>query len=80
MQQLLSPRLLAHPFHLLKVLLMLPLAGRAQGYAEGVSLSYERMSLHLKTPDKPVFHVEVYRASAIVPVALKRFKSSSSST
>ena len=69
MQQLLSPRLLVHPFHLLKVLLMLPLAGRAQGYAEGVSLSYERMSLHLKTPDKPVFHVDVYRASAIVPVA-----------
>ena len=51
------------------VLLLLPLAGRAQGYAEGVSLSYEWLPLHLKTPDKPAFQADVYRASAILPVA-----------
>ncbi|MDQ2794871.1 MAG: DUF6268 family outer membrane beta-barrel protein [Bacteroidota bacterium] len=50
-------------------MLLLPLASRAQGYAEGISLSYERLPLQLKAPDKPVFHADVYRASAIVPVA-----------
>jgi hypothetical protein len=60
----------ACPTHLLKIfLLLLPLAGLAQGYAEGISLSYERLPLQLKTPEKPRFHADVYRASAIVPVA-----------
>lgn len=70
MQQLLPRPKFAHPIYLLKAfLLVLPLAGRAQGYAEGVSLSYERLPLQFKTPDKPGFHADVYRASAIVPVA-----------
>ena len=68
---ILLPRsVLAFLRYLLKAgLVLLPLAGRAQGYAEGVGLSYERLPLRLKTPEKPVFHADVYRASAIVPVA-----------
>ena len=45
-------------------------AAHAQGYAEGVSLSYERLPLHLNTPTEPTFHADVYRASVIVPLAL----------
>jgi Domain of unknown function (DUF6268) len=44
-------------------------AGHARGYAEGINLSYEQLPLQLKTPDKPAFHADVYRASIIVPVA-----------
>ena len=62
-------RILSVRYLLQLLLVLLPLAGRAQGYAEGVSLSYERLPLQLKTPDKPAFHADVYRASAIVPVA-----------
>ncbi|MCI1187168.1 outer membrane protein transport protein [Hymenobacter sp. DH14] len=70
MPQLLPRLLSTYSTYLLKALLLvLPLAGRAQGYAEGISLSYERLPLHLKTLDKPAFHADVYRASAIVPVA-----------
>jgi hypothetical protein len=70
MQQLLPRLKLACLIHLPKtLLLLLPLAGRAQGYAEGISLSYERLPLQLKTPEKPSFHADVYRASAIVPLA-----------
>ena len=66
----LSPRLtLAFPTHLLKMLLLLPLASRAQGYAEGASLSYEGLHLHLKTLDNPAFRADIYRASTIVSVA-----------
>ena len=49
--------------------MLLPLAGRAQGYAEGVSLSYERLPLLLKTSNNPAFRADIYRASTIVPVA-----------
>ena len=60
----------AHLFHLLQaLLLLLPLFGHAQGYAEGVSLSYERLPLRLKTTEGSVLHGDVFRASAIVPVA-----------
>lgn len=69
MRHFLSRLILVLPSHLLKtVLLLLPLIGRAQGYAEGISLSYEQLPLHLKTTEKPVFHADIYRASAIVPV------------
>ena len=62
---------LAHSFQLFTLaLLILPLAGRAQGYAEGVGLSYERLPLQLKTPDKSTFFADVYRASIVAPVAL----------
>ncbi|GAB3724370.1 hypothetical protein GCM10027594_05530 [Hymenobacter agri] len=59
----------ALPYSLKILLLGLPLAGRAQGYAEGISLSYERLPLQLKTPERPVFHADVYRANVIVPAA-----------
>ena len=73
MPPLLPRLLLPPPTRLLKALLLLlllalPLASRAQGYAEGISLSYERLPLHLKTPENPDFHADVLRASAIVPI------------
>lgn len=69
MQHLLPNSKPAHFAYSLLILLLLPLASRAQGYAEGISLSYERLPLQLETPDKPSFYADVYRASAIVPVA-----------
>ena len=57
------------PFLLAASALLLSRASQAQGYTEGLSLSYERLPLQLKTPEKPAFHADVYRASAIVPVA-----------
>ncbi len=69
MQPSLLRSITAYPSHLLKgILLVLPLVGRAQGYVEGISVSYERLPLHLKTPENTAFHADVFRASAIVPV------------
>ena len=70
MQPPLPRSITAHTSHLLKaILLLLPLVGRAQGYVEGISLSYERLPLQLKTPERTAFHADIFRASAIVPVA-----------
>lgn len=41
----------------------------AQGYAEGISLSYELLPLKLTTNGEHTFRADVYRASLIAPVA-----------
>ena len=55
-------RLLLLPF-----LLVIPLLSRGQGYAEGISLSYEILPLKLTTTGEHAFRAYVYRASLIVP-------------
>lgn len=47
----------------------LALTSRAQGYAEGLSASYEYLPLKFKSTEQPAFHADVYRVSAILPVA-----------
>jgi hypothetical protein len=49
---------------------LLPLASRAQGYAEGVGLGYEVLPLKLNDANEHRFRADVFRASVIVPVAL----------
>lgn len=56
--------------HLLLVILLLPAAARAQGYAEGIALSYEVLPLHFTATPAETFRADVYRASIIVPLAL----------
>src|SRR6476469_5344019 len=48
---------------------LLPLAGYAQGYAEGLGLSYEVLPLKLSDAETS-FRADVYRANVIVPLAL----------
>ena len=55
---------------LILVLLLLPLAGRAQGYAEGIGLSYEVLPLRQASGSGATFRGDVFRASLIVPVAV----------
>lgn len=47
----------------------LALTSRAQGYAEGLTANYEYLPLKFKNTEQPAFHADVYRASAILPVA-----------
>lgn len=68
-----APRYLLSAFWvslLLVVLWLLPIAGRAQGYAEGVALSYELLPLKFASGDQAAFRADVFRASLIVPIAL----------
>ena len=57
-------------FILLSATYLYPRCGLAQGYAEGVALSYELLPLKFKTGDAPGFQAHVLRASAIMPVAV----------
>jgi hypothetical protein len=50
--------------------LLWPVAGQAQGYAEGIGLSYEILPLKLEKGGEQRFRADVLRASVIVPVAL----------
>ena len=50
--------------------LLLPAASRAQGYLEGAAVSYELLPLKFATGDQSTFRADVFRANAIVPVAL----------
>lgn len=48
---------------------LLPMASQAQGYAEGVGLSYEVLPLKLTNDDTPQhFRADVFRANVILPV------------
>ena len=62
-----------HPFLLarllLSVCLLIPAISRAQGYAEGIGLSYEVLPLRLAGGSEASFRGDVYRANIIVPVA-----------
>ncbi|MBF9220937.1 DUF6268 family outer membrane beta-barrel protein [Hymenobacter ruricola] len=49
---------------------LLPLAGHAQGYAEGVGLSYEVLPLTLRNAGEYRFRADVFRASVVAPVAV----------
>jgi hypothetical protein len=49
---------------------VIPLIGRAQGYAEGIGLSYEALPLKLDNGGEHTFRADVFRANLIVPVAL----------
>lgn len=49
---------------------LLPVAGRAQGYAEGLGFSYEVLPLKLSTIPPHSFRADVVRASLIVPLPL----------
>ncbi len=51
-------------------LALLPLAGRAQGYAEGIALSYEVLPLQVAGSAEH-FRADVYRANLTVPVNLR---------
>ncbi len=50
--------------------LLLPGGALAQGYAEGISLSYEVLPLKLTTGGEHTFRADVFRASLVVPVAV----------
>ena len=63
------PKLLCLPLLSFGLSLLLPLAGRAQGYAEGIALSYEALPLKLNNAGEHTFRADVFRASIIVPVA-----------
>ena len=59
--------------HFLAVLLIAglqPLSGHAQGYAEGIGLSYEALPLRQKNGGEATFRGDVLRANVIVPVAV----------
>jgi hypothetical protein len=47
-----------------------PQIGRAQGYAEGIGLSYEVLPLKLENSGEHAFRADVFRANLIVPIAL----------
>ncbi|UOQ99636.1 DUF6268 family outer membrane beta-barrel protein [Hymenobacter sp. 5317J-9] len=48
---------------------LLPTTARSQGYAEGVGLNYEVLPLKLGAAETS-FRADIYRANAIVPIAL----------
>lgn len=58
------------PALLLSACLFIPVLGRAQGYAEGIGLSYEVLPLKLASGSGDTFRGDVFRASLIVPVAV----------
>ena len=43
------------------------LPSQGQGYAEGLSLTYEYLPLRFTAPGQPSFHADVWRASIVVP-------------
>jgi hypothetical protein len=47
-----------------------PRVGHAQGYAEGIGLSYELLPLKLNNVGERTFRADVFRANVIVPIAL----------
>lgn len=49
--------------------LLATISSRAQGYAEGIGLSYERLPLTFKNDSSSGFRADVFRANGIVPVA-----------
>lgn len=49
--------------------LLKPAIGRAQGYVEGIGLSYEVLPLRQKSDSEATFRGDVFRANFIVPVA-----------
>jgi len=55
---------------LLNVCLLLPGIGHAQGYAEGIGLSYEVLPLKQKSGSEAAFRGDVFRANIIVPLAV----------
>ncbi len=55
---------------LLGLALLQPRGGHAQGYAEGISLSYEALPLRLGTGTEAHFRAAIYRASLISPIAM----------
>ncbi len=57
------------PALLLSACLLIPAISRAQGYAEGIGLSYELLPLKLASDSGGSFRGDVYRANIIVPVA-----------
>lgn len=50
--------------------LLLATTSQAQGYAEGIGLSYEALPLKLTTEPPSTFRADVYRANVIVPFQL----------
>ena len=55
---------------LLSACLLIPILGRAQGYAEGIGLSYEVLPLKQASDSGATFRGAVFRANIIVPVAV----------
>lgn len=53
-------------------LMLLPHSSQAQGYAEGIGLSYEVLPLKLTNSGEHTFRADVFRANVIVPIALGR--------
>ncbi|GAB2873706.1 hypothetical protein GCM10027044_40290 [Hymenobacter ruber] len=49
--------------------MLIPAISRAQGYAEGIGLSYEVLPLKLKSGNEATFWGNIFRANIIVPVA-----------
>jgi Domain of unknown function (DUF6268) len=56
---------------------LLPLASHAQGYAEGMGLSYEVLPLQLAGETPHSFRADVYRANVIAPVLVSADSSGS---
>jgi hypothetical protein len=57
--------------------LLIPLVSHAQGYAEGIGLSYEILPLALTSGSKHSFRADVLRASVVVPISLAKDSSQS---
>lgn len=49
---------------------LMPFSGQAQGYAEGIGLSYEVLPLKLNNGGEHTFRADVFRANIIVPIVL----------
>ncbi|MBH8556601.1 DUF6268 family outer membrane beta-barrel protein [Hymenobacter negativus] len=58
------------PALLLSACLFTPNLSRAQGYAEGIGLSYEVLPLKLKGGSEATFRGDIFRANIIVPLAV----------
>jgi hypothetical protein len=58
------------PALLLSASLLIPAISRAQGYAEGIGLSYEVLPLKQKSGSEATFRGDVFRANIIVPVSV----------
>ena len=58
------------PALLLSACLLMPAIARAQGYAEGIGLSYEVLPLKQASGSQAAFRGDVFRANLIVPVAV----------